>query len=75
MLDRATVIVDLRKVTENTRRVVDSMPGIDVVAVTKVACGSPEVARAMLAGGASALADSRPENLAGLRAAGIDAHL
>ena len=42
-----------------------------VVAVTKVTCGSPEVARAMLAGGAQALGESRLENAERLRAAGI----
>jgi ornithine racemase len=39
--------------------------------VTKVTCGSPEVARALLAGGAQALGDSRLENAERLRAAGI----
>jgi len=68
---QATVTIDLAKVAENTRRVVTALPGVDVVAVTKVTCGSPEVARAMLAGGASALGESRLENAAGLRAAGI----
>jgi predicted amino acid racemase len=75
MLAKATVTVDLTKVAENTRTVVDALGGREVIGVTKVTCGSPEVARAMLAGGASALADSRLENLTRLRAAGIDAPL
>ena len=75
MLARATVTVDLQKITENTRCVVDALGGREVVGVTKVTCGAPQVARAMLAGGASALADSRLENLAGLRAAGVAAPL
>ena len=70
-LAQATVTVDLAKITENTRRVADALGGREVVGVTKVTCGSPEVAHAMLAGGASSLADSRLENLAGLRAAGV----
>jgi predicted amino acid racemase len=70
---KATVTVDLTKVTENTRRIVDALGGREVIGVTKVTCGSPEVARAMLAGGASGLADSRLENAAGLRGAGITA--
>jgi ornithine racemase len=69
---RATVTVDLAKITENARRVCDALPGVDVVAVTKVTCGTPEVARAMLAGGAVALGESRLENIARLRDAGID---
>lgn len=75
MLARATVTVDLAKIAANTRRVVDALGGRAVVGVTKVTCGAPQVARAMLAGGATAIADSRLENLAGLRAAGIDVPL
>ncbi len=70
---QATVTVDLAKIAENTRRVVAALPGVDIVAVTKVTCGSPEVARAMLAGGATALGESRLENAARLRDAGISA--
>lgn len=73
VLSQATITIDLAKITENARRVVDALGGRQVVGVTKVTCGSPEVARAMLAGGVSALGDSRLENLAGLRAAGITA--
>ena len=40
MLERATVTVDLAKIAENTRRVVEALPGVDIVAVTKVTCGS-----------------------------------
>lgn len=72
---RATVTVDLAKVRANTRTVVDALGGREVVGVTKVTCGAPEIARAMLAGGATALADSRLENLAGLRDAGIEVPL
>ena len=70
---QATVTVDLAKIAENTRRVVAALPGVDIVAVTKVTCGSPQVARAMLAGGAAALGESRLENAARLRDAGISA--
>jgi predicted amino acid racemase len=71
MLSQATVTVDLTKVTENTRRVVEALGKREVFGVTKVTCGSPEVARAMLAGGASGIADSRLQNVARMRAAGI----
>ncbi len=73
MPEQATVTVDLAKVTENAERIVRALGGRQVVGITKVTCGSPEVARAMLAGGATALGDSRLENLAGLRSAGVDA--
>lgn len=75
MHSRATVTSDLGKITENTRRIVDALGGREVIGVTKVTCASPEVARAMLAGGASGLADSRLENLSHLREAGITAPL
>ena len=73
MLARPTITVDLSKVRDNARRVVEHLPGIGVVAVTKVTCGSPQVGRAMLAGGARALGDSRLENAQRLRDAGLTA--
>lgn len=73
MLVRPTVTVDLSKVRANARTVVGSLPGIDVVGVTKVTCGSPQVARMMLAGGARALGESRLENAQRLRDAGLTA--
>ncbi len=71
----ATLTVDLAKIESNARRVVEALGTTEVVGVTKVTCGSPEVARAMLAGGVTAIADSRVENLARLRNAGVDAPL
>jgi ornithine racemase len=70
---RATVTVDIAKITENTRRVRAAVPGVEIVAVTKVTCGAPEVASAMLAGGAAAVGDSRLENIQRMRASGINA--
>ncbi len=72
MLAKATVTVNLAKIEHNARSVVSALPGVEVVGVTKVTCGSPEVARAMLAGGVSAIGESRLENAERLRAAGID---
>jgi predicted amino acid racemase len=72
-LTKAIVTVDLKKVRDNTEGVVAHLSGIDVVAVTKVTCGSPQVGRAMLAGGARALGESRLENAERLRAAGLTA--
>jgi ornithine racemase len=70
---RPTLTVDLGKVRDNTRVVCGELPGIAVVGVTKVTCGSPQVARAMLAGGAKAVGESRLENVERLRNAGITA--
>jgi len=73
LLDRATVTVDLAKIAENTRAICSALPGVEIVGVSKVTCGTPEVARAMLDGGATALGESRLENIERLQAAGIDA--
>lgn len=70
---QATVTVDLGKIEDNTRALVEALHGVDVVGVTKVTCGTPEVARAMLAGGAVALGESRVENAARMREAGVEA--
>jgi predicted amino acid racemase len=69
----ATIHVELQEIEENCRTLVERLPGIDIVAVTKVTGGSPAVARALLAGGASALADSRLTNIARMRAHGVSA--
>ena len=47
--------------------------GIEIVGVTKSCCGHPDVARAMLAGGVTTLADSRLDNVRRMREAGIEA--
>ncbi len=73
MLARATLTIDLDKIAENARRVTSALTGVEIVGVTKVTCGTPEVARAMLAGGVSALGESRLENVARLRDAGVTA--
>ena len=51
MTARATVTVDLAKIADNARTVVSALSGVEIIGVTKVTCGSPEIARAMLAGG------------------------
>jgi ornithine racemase len=73
MTGAATVHIDLSKIAENCRALSRLLPGVDVVGVTKVTGGSPAVARALLAGGASALADSRLVNIARMRAHGVEA--
>lgn len=73
MLAKATLTIDLAKIEANARAVVSALPGVDIVGITKVTCGAPEVARAMLAGGVTALGESRLENIERLREAGITA--
>ena len=60
--------IDLDGVENNTRVLVDRLAARDVrvVGVTKATLGSPDVAAAMLRGGAVGLGDSRVENLARL---------
>jgi predicted amino acid racemase len=68
--------IDLQKIAHNTRRTlaISRSHGIEVMGVTKGAAGLPEVAKAMLAGGIKTLADSRLDNIARMRAAGIQTH-
>ncbi len=72
-LGRATLTVDLATVQANVRTLVGALPGVEIIGVTKVTCGAPEVARAMLAGGVTAIADSRLENIERMRTAGVAA--
>jgi len=66
--------IDLNKIEHNAHTIVGLCHehGIEVTGVTKVACGHPEVARAMLCGGVASIADSRLENIQRLKSAGID---
>jgi predicted amino acid racemase len=72
-LSRPCVWIDLEKIEHNARTVVSlcAEHGIDVTGVTKGVCGDPDVARAMLRGGVSSIGESRMENVARLRSAGI----
>ena len=67
--------IDLKKIEHNARTIVSLCKdhGIAVSGVTKVVCGNPEVARAMLRGGVKTIADSRLENIERMQQAGIDA--
>jgi len=66
--------IDLDKIEHNARTIVTlcQSHGIEVAGVTKATCGDPGVARAMLRGGVTAIADSRLENIQRLKRAGID---
>ncbi|MGA1848754.1 MAG: alanine/ornithine racemase family PLP-dependent enzyme [Thermoplasmatota archaeon] len=67
------ILIDLEKIEKNTRAIVDmaSKRGIEITAVTKASCGDPNVAFAMLKGGATSLGESRVRNIKRLRAQGI----
>lgn len=57
--------INLQKLQHNTELLANKcfQCGIEVAAVTKVFCGLPQIAEALVRGGASYLADSRIENL------------
>ncbi len=67
--------IDLGKITDNARRTVARCRAhnLEVVGVTKGVCGLAPVAKAMLDGGLQTLGDSRLDNIARMRQAGIHA--
>ncbi len=67
------VEVDLGKIRHNTRCLVQRLEAraISVIGITKAVCGHPDIAKAMLDGGAKGLGDSRIENVERIRNAGI----
>ncbi|MEA1911853.1 MAG: alanine racemase, partial [Spirochaetota bacterium] len=68
------ITVDLKKIENNTRIIVDfcGEHDIDVIGVSKVTCGMPSVAKAMIAGGVKGIGESRIENINRLRMSGIN---
>jgi predicted amino acid racemase len=69
------VEIDVVAVEHNAQAIVElcSSAGITVTGVTKGVFGHPEVARAMLRGGVASIGESRLDNVARLRAGGVDA--
>ncbi|MCF7913778.1 MAG: alanine racemase [Spirochaetaceae bacterium] len=67
------VIVNIDKIEANARSITSMCGdyGIEVTGVTKVTCGMPSVARALLRGGVKGIGESRLENVHRLRANGI----
>lgn len=63
------LLIDLQKIRHNATVITRlcARSGIQVAGVTKGFCAIPEVARAMIEGGCTMLADSRVENLQTLR--------
>jgi predicted amino acid racemase len=74
-MSKPRLLIDPERVSINASRVVEigRRIGVEIMGVTKGMAGDPNVARAMLAGGLIRLGDSRLENIACMRAAGIDA--
>lgn len=67
------LFVNLKAITENTRKTIDLCHGfgVEVMGVTKGVSGLPPVAKAMVAGGITTLGDSRLKNIARMREAGM----
>jgi predicted amino acid racemase/arginase family enzyme len=74
MISGPKITIDLEKIRKNAKVITDfcGEHGIDVIGVTKVTCGIPLVARAMLEGGVVGIGESRLENINRLRASGIN---
>lgn len=71
------VEIDLAKISHNAVTLVKRLheKGISVTGVTKAILGSPEIANVWLRAGVLGLADSRVENIAKMRDAGITASI
>lgn len=67
------ITIDLKKIEENANVITSlcSRYGIEVTGVTKVTCGMPQVAAAMIRGGISGIGESRMENIRRLKVSGI----
>jgi len=67
--------INLAKIMHNARALTAlfASKGVEITAVTKGVCGSPEVAATLIRSGIYSLGDSRLANLQKLREAGIDA--
>jgi predicted amino acid racemase len=67
--------MNLEKIAHNAKSLKDlyGSKGIDVIGVTKVVCGNPYIAKALVKSGIRILADSRIENIRRMRNAGVQA--
>lgn len=68
------VTIDLEKIEHNARTITRlcGKYGIEVTGVTKVTCGMPQVAKAMLQGGVCSIGESRMKNIHRLKASGVN---
>jgi ornithine racemase len=71
------ITFDLKKLHHNVTTIYSlcAAKGIDVVGVTKGFSAIPEIARVMVEGGINTLGDSRLENIAALKDAGVNASM
>ena len=67
------ITIDLDKVEHNARTIAAlcGKYGMEVCGVTKVTCGMPQVAKAMLRGGVASIGESRVKNIHRLKANGV----
>jgi len=67
------VDIDIAKIAYNAKELKElyGSKGVGVIGVTKVVCGDPNIANALLKSGISVLADSRIANIQRMRDAGI----
>ncbi|MBU1099116.1 MAG: alanine/ornithine racemase family PLP-dependent enzyme [Bacteroidetes bacterium] len=67
--------INLKKIAHNVKvlKRLFGSKGIDIIGVTKVVCGDPTIAHALVKSGISVLADSRITNIKRMREAGIQA--
>lgn len=67
--------LNLEKIAHNTKSLVDlyGTKDIEIIAVTKVVCGDPNVAKILVKNGINILADSRLENIKRMHDAGVQA--
>jgi predicted amino acid racemase len=69
------ITIDLDTIEHNARVIVAlcKSHGVAVTGVTKGVCGHPEIAKAMLRGGVTAIGESQLDNIYRLKAAGVGA--
>jgi predicted amino acid racemase len=67
--------IDLEKISHNATRLRElyASRGVGIIGVTKVVCGDPAIAGALVKTGIDTLADSRLKNIIRMREAGIQA--
>jgi len=67
--------MDIGKISHNAKTLKElyGSKGINVIGVTKVVCGNPNIAKALVNSGINILADSRIENIRKMRNAGVEA--
>jgi predicted amino acid racemase/D-alanyl-D-alanine dipeptidase len=67
--------INLEKIAHNAKKLIEiyGLKDISVIGVTKVVCGDPIIAEALVKSGIKILADSRIENIRRMRNAGVQA--